>query len=115
ARRPTGVPGPSYGAVALTAAGDTAPSRCSFALGALPVGLSLSPAGVFAGTPTQAGSFNFTVMATDDIGFTGTRAYTLTIDAPGINIDPAMMPNSEAGTAYGAVALSDAGGTAPYV
>ena len=109
-----GVAGTAYGPVSLTAAGGTAPHVFSITSGALPVGLSLSPAGVFSGTPTQAGSFSFMVMATDDTGFTGTHAYTLTIDAPGININPAIVANGMAGTAYGPVSLTATGGTAPY-
>ena len=35
--------------------------------------------GALSGTPTAAGSFNFTVQATSSNGFSGTRAYTLAI------------------------------------
>jgi hypothetical protein len=46
--------------------------------GTLPPGLSLSPAGVLSGTPTAAGTFTFTIAASDLAGF-GTRQYSVTI------------------------------------
>ncbi|MGJ7902800.1 autotransporter domain-containing protein, partial [Lysobacter sp. 1R34A] len=64
---------------ATSANGGTAPYTFAVSAGALPAGLSLSNAGVLSGTPTAAGSFNFTVQATSNNGFSGTRAYTLTI------------------------------------
>ena len=48
--------------------------------GALPAGLTLDGAtGAFAGTPTEGGTFTFTVEAEDENGFTASREYTLTI------------------------------------
>jgi uncharacterized protein YhjY with autotransporter beta-barrel domain len=64
---------------ATSANGATAPYTFSVSAGALPGGLTLSGAGVLSGTPTAAGSFNFTVQATSSNGFSGTRAYTLAI------------------------------------
>jgi uncharacterized protein (TIGR03437 family) len=50
--------------------------------GALPPGLSLAAAsGVLAGTPTSAGTFNFTIRATSSNTCSGTQAYSLTIAA----------------------------------
>ena len=43
----------------------------SLAEGALPPGLSLSPDGVLTGTPTGAGEFPVTILATDSAGHTG--------------------------------------------
>jgi hypothetical protein len=48
----------------------------------LPLGLTLEPNGQLHGKPTAAGSFNFTVTATDANNCTGSRAYTLTIVKP---------------------------------
>ncbi|MCG3185293.1 MAG: hypothetical protein ICCCNLDF_03497 [Planctomycetes bacterium] len=50
--------------------------------GALPAGLSLSLAGDITGTPTLAGTANFTVRATDSLNDSGTKAFTLTVNAP---------------------------------
>lgn len=63
----------------LTASGGTAPYSFAVTAGALPGGLTLTTGGVLAGTPNVAGTFNFTVTATDANGCTGTRSYTVNI------------------------------------
>ncbi|MET3579039.1 uncharacterized protein with beta-barrel porin domain [Mesorhizobium robiniae] len=110
---PGGVAGTAYGPVAYSATGGTEPYSYALSAGALPAGMTLT-AGALAGTPTVAGNFNFTVTATDANGFTGSRAYTLAVVAPAISIEPVSFGNGTAGTAYGPVALSAQGGTAPY-
>lgn len=47
--------------------------------GTLPTGLSLSSTGTLSGTPTAAGTFNFSIQAEDANGFVAERAYTVTI------------------------------------
>lgn len=64
---------------ALVARGGTAPYVFTVASGALPAGLSLSSTGVLSGAPSGSGSFAVTVRATDALGFSGTRAYTLAV------------------------------------
>ncbi|MGO1003140.1 autotransporter domain-containing protein [Lysobacter sp. CA196] len=64
---------------ATSANGGVAPYTFTVTAGALPAGLALSSAGALSGTPTAAGSYNFTVQATSNNGFSGTRAYTLAI------------------------------------
>ena len=55
----------SYAAT-LAATGGTTPYTWSLASGSLPAGLTLDPAsGAIAGTPTNAGTFNFTVRVND--------------------------------------------------
>ena len=78
---PNGAFGTAYSQTlsATSANGGVAPYTFSVTAGALPAGLTLSSAGVLSGTPTAAGSFNFTVQATSTNGFSGTRAYTLVI------------------------------------
>jgi Putative Ig domain len=49
----------------LSAQGGTPPYTWTITAGALPPGLSLSAAGVISGTPTLAGSYNFTATCTD--------------------------------------------------
>ncbi|WP_175485804.1 autotransporter domain-containing protein [Lysobacter sp. yr284] len=71
---------------ATSANGGNAPYTFATSAGALPPGLALSSAGVLSGTPTAAGSFNFTVQATASNGFSGTRAYTLAIAQAGQTI-----------------------------
>ncbi|WP_295215675.1 putative Ig domain-containing protein [uncultured Brevundimonas sp.] len=101
----------------LSASGGFAPYRFAVTAGALPAGLSLSSAGGLSGSPTQGGSFAFTVTATDASGapgpYSGSRTLTLTVGAPSIAITPATLPNGQIQTAY-SQALSASGGTAPY-
>ena len=67
----------------LAASGGMTPYTFALTTGALPGGLTLSPAGLISGTPTSAGAFSFTVQATDANGCFGARAYTITVPPPG--------------------------------
>lgn len=62
---PSGQVGVQYPATTLTSAGGTAPVTWSVPPGTLPAGLTLSAGGVITGTPTVAGTFSFTVTASD--------------------------------------------------
>ncbi len=67
--------GTPYTAAIIPAKGGTAPYSYSVTAGALPGGLTLTPAtGAINGTPTTAGTFNFSLTATDSS--TGTGPYT---------------------------------------
>ncbi|MDQ6788078.1 MAG: putative Ig domain-containing protein [Acidobacteriota bacterium] len=48
----------------------------------LPPGLSLSTSGTISGTPTAAGTYTFTVKATDSDGMAGVSQYTIFINNP---------------------------------
>lgn len=102
----------------LAASGGTAPYSYTVTAGTLPAGVSLSSGGVLSGSPTQGGSFAFTVTATDSSSgsgpFSGSRALTLMVDAPSIAITPTTLPNGQVQAAYNQT-LSASGGTAPYV
>ncbi|WP_273793303.1 autotransporter domain-containing protein [Brucella anthropi] len=69
----------------MTASGGTSPYNYTVSAGALPAGMSLSSAGVLAGTPSMGGTFNFTVTATDSSTgsgpHSGSRAYSFQINA----------------------------------
>lgn len=117
---PATLPNPVFGVAysqTLTSSGGTAPRSFSLSAGALPIGMSFSSAGVLSGTPISAGTFNFTVTATDaSTGtgpYTGSRAYSLTISAPTIVMNPTSFPNGTVGTAYSQT-ITSSGGTAPY-
>jgi len=69
-----------YTAPALAASGDTVNSW-TIAGGALPPGLTLAPSGVISGTPTQSGSFNFSVQANGN-GTSDTRGLSIFVIAP---------------------------------
>ncbi len=82
---PAGVVGAAYSA-ALTATGGTAPFTWSVNTGSLPPGITLSEAGVLAGTPTTAGSFPFTVNIVDQNNGITTAPVTLVITTAGLTI-----------------------------
>src|SRR6516165_5129497 len=70
---------------ALQVTGGTSPYTWALLTGALPTSLSLSAAGVISGTPTVAGTYTFTVKATDSGSVIGNSG-TLSIMVPGISI-----------------------------
>jgi hypothetical protein len=61
----------------LTASGGTGPYVFSVLSGTLPAGLTLSPAGLLAGTPTTAGSSTVAIQATDGAGCPDVATYTI--------------------------------------
>ncbi|MGW0503167.1 fibronectin type III domain-containing protein [Micromonospora sp. NPDC003241] len=64
----------------LTVNGGTAPFTWSVSSGSLPPGLTLAPGtGLLSGTPTQAGTFSFTVRVTDSYDQSATRPVSLVI------------------------------------
>ena len=110
---PNGVVGEAYSAM-ISATGGVAPYTFGVTSGTLPVGLSLSSAGVLSGTPTTAGTSDITITATDMNGCTGTRSYSITIlPCPAITLSPASLPNGVVGAAYSAT-ISATGGVSPY-
>jgi uncharacterized repeat protein (TIGR01451 family) len=58
---------------------DATPFTWTVSSGTLPPGLSLSSAGAITGTPTAAGTYNFTMKVVDSTGLTATQAQTITI------------------------------------
>jgi hypothetical protein len=68
---PGGTVGTAYSAT-MAATGGVAPYTWAITSGTLPPGILMSTSGVFSGTPTKAGTFNFTVQAKDSTGATVT-------------------------------------------
>ena len=58
---------------------DATPFTWTVDSGTLPPGLSLSSGGAITGTPTAAGTYNFTLKVVDSTGLTATQAQTITI------------------------------------
>jgi CSLREA domain-containing protein len=112
---PNGMAGMTYQMTTLAASGGTAAYSFSLMSGALPNGLTLSPMGVIAGTPTAFGNFSPVIKATDAYGCSGAQSYTLTINPPctTITVNPATLPNGIAGTVYSQT-LGGSGGGGPY-
>ena len=104
----------------ITATGGTAPYAFTLSSGTLPPGLTLSPGGpssaLLAGTPTTAGSFTFTITATDAAGCIGSRVYVIVVNpaaCPTILLSPATLPAAISGAPYSQSLLAS-GGTSPY-
>lgn len=98
----------------ITASGGTGPYTFLVTSGALPAGVTLTPQGLLDGTPTAAGSYNFTVQATDAFAQTGSQAYTVQVAAPGLVLSPAAGTLSATyGNAYTQTFTAN-GGIGPY-
>jgi hypothetical protein len=67
----------------LAAGNGKPPYTWSVTVGSLPTGLTLAPStGAITGTPTTAGTSNFTVRVTDSTGLTASKALSITIARP---------------------------------
>jgi len=113
---PNGNLGTAYSQT-VSGSGGTAPYTFTISSGALPTGLVLNGgSGAITGTPTTAGTFTFTITATDAAGCTGSRLYTVTIASagcPAITLSPATLPPATAQASYFQI-VTASGGTAPY-
>src|SRR5205085_1224280 len=105
---PAGSVGTAY-SQALNAGGGTPPYSWSIASGSLPAGLNIS-GGTISGTPTAAGTSNFTLKVADSASQSTTAALSLTINPPGLNLTTSSLPAGTVGTAY-SQALNATGGT----
>ncbi|WP_160861951.1 putative Ig domain-containing protein [Shinella kummerowiae] len=111
---PAGTVGTAYSQT-FTATNGTSPYSYAVTSGALPAGLTLDgTTGKLDGTPTAAGSFDFTVTATDTYGATGTASYSLAMGglAPIAN---AVTLTVAANASAKAVTLNITGGAATSV
>lgn len=114
---PDGAVGQPYSA-SLQSIGGIAPINYSIPVGsgALPPGITLSSAGVFSGTPTSSGFYNFIVQAVDSPSATTpqvtTRSFSIYVAAV-ITIAPAALPQAVVNVPF-SVQLSASGGTPPY-
>lgn len=112
-RLPAGRRGEAY-SFALRTVDGTAPYVFNLAQGsALPQGLTLSPAGLIAGTPLAVGDFNFSVTAVDAQGYTTTATITLNIAPSRLSILNTTLPPPALGQRYSST-IQVTGGTAPY-
>jgi len=109
---PNGTQGASY-SQGLTGSGGTPPYSWSITTGSLPNGLSLSGSTI-SGTPSQTGTFNFSVRITDSSNpaQTITKAMTIVVGALTITT-PSPLPAGSPTVPYSQT-LSAANGTAPY-
>lgn len=112
---PDGIEAAVFGSpieVSLAATGGTEPYTYSSS-GNLPPGVRFDPAiGALSGTPSAVGAYDFSLTVTDANGFTVTRSYTLTVNAPTITITPDFPPAGAFVSYSGGVTVS--GGSEPY-
>ncbi|MGH7940293.1 MAG: putative Ig domain-containing protein [Limisphaerales bacterium] len=84
--------------------------------GSLPPDMNFYPNGEINGTPSSAGTFNFTVHADDGNGHTADQPLSLHIiasGAPGLQITTTSLPNGASGVFYSQT-LQASGGQTPY-
>jgi len=111
---PNGTVGTAY-SQQLQSSGGTAPITWSVTQGTLPAGLTLnSSTGVISGTPTTAGTSNFTVQAADSSTpqQLATKALSITLNTAPLAITTTTLPNGTVGVAYNTT-LQSSGGTPP--
>jgi hypothetical protein len=96
----------------LTATGGTTPYTWSLNAGTLPPGITLSAAGVLAGTPTTAGTYPFSVNVIDHNNGIATASITLVVSSA-LTLNFPTPPAAQVGTAYSDT-LAVTGGAAPY-
>lgn len=110
---PSGRVGTAYSSSNLAATGgDGGPYTWSKTAGSYPTSVSASAGGVWSGTPTVAGTFNFTMEACDSQPVCATRALSILIsDIPGITTSS--LPNGTVNTPYSQT-IAGTGGSTPY-
>jgi hypothetical protein len=109
---PAGYVGVVYSPTALEATGGSG-TGYTWALtsgSGLPVGLTLSTAGVLGGKPGAAGTLAFSVTVTDSASNTATGAFSVTVDEALSIRSSTKLPGATVGTAYSQT-LAAAGGS----
>jgi hypothetical protein len=79
----------------------------------LPPGLFLSPDGFISGTPTNSGTFNFSIRVTDQTPTNADASFSITVD-PLLQVLTTALTNGAVGVSYSAQ-LSATGGEFPYI
>ena len=108
---PGGTVGQAYSQT-LQATGGIGLLSWTLSGGSLPAMLSLSPAGVISGTPTNADTANFTVRVTDTLNQSDTQDLSISVSAA-LTITTNSLPDAEVGESYNRT-LQRSGGVAPF-
>jgi len=110
-----GTVGTAYN-LTLSPAGGTSPYTLSVVGGTLPPGVTMTPTGVFSGTPTAAGTYPIVLRLTDATGAQVQQSYSIVVaasGAAGITFTTTTLPAATSGQSYTAT-LQATGGIAPY-
>lgn len=94
----------------LSAVGGTAPNTWRVSGGVLPAGLTMTAAGVIAGTPTLLGTTSFEVEVTDAVGRRATAPLSIFVAGPVTVATPSLLPMASDDAPYSAALLSKGGG-----
>ncbi len=99
----------------LIASGGVPPFNVTTTSGALPPGQNIDQTGTLSGTPTQDGTYQFTVQVTDSSSSpqTATQAFTVSVTTP-IQLVTTSLPDATAGQPYSATLTATGGAGAPY-
>jgi large repetitive protein len=101
--------------VALAASGGAPPYTYAFVAGLLPNGLTVQSSGTLRGTPTRAGSYTFSVRATDTTGGSAVGSFSISILTPPLTLSaPSPLASGMATVGYPVQTISVSGGVAPY-
>ncbi|MBX7207515.1 MAG: putative Ig domain-containing protein [Verrucomicrobiaceae bacterium] len=108
-----GTVGTAYGPVVFNATGGSGLITWQ-QTGTLPAGITFNTGtATLSGTPTQAGSYSISIVATDANGCSGSVNLSFSTSCPAITVNPATLPNGTVNTAYSQTATAT-GGTSPY-
>lgn len=112
---PNAVVATAYSGASFQATGGVGPYTFNISSGTLPTGLSLSSAGVLAGTPTVAQTSNFTVRVMDSQSTpaTATKSFTIIVYSK-LNITTTVLPGGTLNQPYSGT-VNFTGGVAPFV
>jgi len=92
----------------FTTASSTGSLTWTILSGRLPTGLTLGTNGTISGTPTQSGSYSFTVQVEDSGGSKGRRNYSLSVSGA-LRITPTTLPTATVGVAYSRTLIASGG------
>ena len=109
---PGGTVGATYSQT-LAAGGGTGGYTWAVGSGTLPAGLTLGASGGISGTPTVAGTSNFTVTVTDSSKQSASKTLSIVVAPPTLNVTTASLPGGMVGTLYSQT-LTASGGTGGY-
>ncbi len=93
--------------------GGVPPVTFGIASGSLPVGLTFSPGGTIAGTPTGIGTSTFTVQATDSAQGRDTHVFSVAVAANPLTVTTTSLPNGTVTVPY-SQSVAASGGSPPY-